>query len=158
MSSLFFLAKFNQRFVHLLFFLKNQLLVLMILMISIASLFSMSQVFNVLFYVLRFIIYFFLFHFVFIYFSFSGLCKLVTQLCPTLCNRLDCTCQAPLSLGFPRQEYQSRQPFPSPGDLLCPGIESGYPASQADSLLSKPPGNPISSVQSLSRVRLFATP
>ena len=31
--------------------------------------------------------------------------------------------QAPLSMGFPRQEYWSRLPFPSPVDLLDPGIE-----------------------------------
>ena len=31
--------------------------------------------------------------------------------------------QAPLSMGFPRQEYWSRLPFPSPGDLPDPGIE-----------------------------------
>ena len=29
----------------------------------------------------------------------------VTQLCPTLCHHTGCSCQAPLSLGFPRQEY-----------------------------------------------------
>ena len=32
-------------------------------------------------------------------------------------------CQAPLSVGFPRQEYWSGLPFPSPGDLPDPGIE-----------------------------------
>ena len=32
-------------------------------------------------------------------------------------------CQAPLSLGFPRQEYWSRLPFPSPRDSPDPGIE-----------------------------------
>ena len=31
--------------------------------------------------------------------------------------------QAPLSMGFPRQEYQSELPFPSPEDLLDPEIE-----------------------------------
>ena len=31
--------------------------------------------------------------------------------------------QAPLSLGFSRQEYWSGLPFPSPGDLPDPGIE-----------------------------------
>ena len=43
-------------------------------------------------------------------------------------------CQAPLSMGFPRQEYWSRLPFPSPRDLSDPGIEPGSPALQADSL------------------------
>ena len=32
-------------------------------------------------------------------------------------------CQAPLSMGFPRQEYWSEVPFPPPGDLPDPGIE-----------------------------------
>ena len=32
-------------------------------------------------------------------------------------------CQAPLSMGFPRQEYWSGLPFPPPGDLPDPGIE-----------------------------------
>ena len=31
--------------------------------------------------------------------------------------------QAPLSMGFPRQEYWNGLPFPTPGDLLDPGIE-----------------------------------
>ena len=42
--------------------------------------------------------------------------------------------QAPLSVGFPRQEYWSGLPFPSPGNLPNPGIELECPASQADSL------------------------
>ena len=42
--------------------------------------------------------------------------------------------QAPPSMGFSRQEYWSGLPFPSPGDLPDPGIESGSPALQADSL------------------------
>ena len=33
--------------------------------------------------------------------------------------------QAPLSMGFTRQEYWSGLPFPSPGDLPNPGIEPG---------------------------------
>ena len=35
--------------------------------------------------------------------------------------------QAPLSMGFSRQEYWSGLPFPSPGDLLDPGFEPGLP-------------------------------
>ena len=50
--------------------------------------------------------------------------------------------QAPLSMGFPRQEYWSSLPFPSPGDLPDPGIEPRSPALQADSLLTEPPGKP----------------
>ena len=41
-------------------------------------------------------------------------------------------CQAPLSMGFSRQEYTSGLPLPSPGDLPNPGIEPGSPALQAD--------------------------
>ena len=37
-------------------------------------------------------------------------------------------CQAPLSVEFSQQEYQSGLSFPSPGDLLDPGIE---PVSRA---------------------------
>ena len=40
--------------------------------------------------------------------------------------------QAPPSMGFPRQEYWSGLPFPSPGDLPDPGIEPGSPALQTD--------------------------
>ena len=40
--------------------------------------------------------------------------------------------QAPLSMGFSRQEYWTGLPFPSPGDLPDPGIEPRSPALQAD--------------------------
>ena len=53
------------------------------------------------------------------------------------------TCQAPLSIGFSRQEYWSGLPFPSPGDLPDPGIDPRSPALQADSLPSEPPGKPL---------------
>ena len=51
--------------------------------------------------------------------------------------------QAPLTVGFSRQEYWSGLPFPSPGDLPNPGIEPGSPALQADALPSEPPGKLI---------------
>ena len=47
----------------------------------------------------------------------------VTKLCPTLETPWTVACQAPLSMGFSRQECWSGFPFPSPGDLLDPGIE-----------------------------------
>ena len=50
--------------------------------------------------------------------------------------------QASQSMGFSRQEYWSGLPFPSPGDLPDPGIETRSPALQADALLSEPPGKP----------------
>ena len=49
--------------------------------------------------------------------------------------------QAPPFMGFPRQEYWSGLPFPSPGDLPNPGIEPRSPALQADALTSELPGN-----------------
>ena len=52
------------------------------------------------------------------------------------------THQAPLSMGFSRQEYWSQVPFPSLGDLPDPGIEPRFPALQADALTSEPPGKP----------------
>ena len=45
--------------------------------------------------------------------------------------------QAPLSMGFSRQENWIGLPFPSPGDLSDPGIEPGSPALQTDSLPSE---------------------
>ena len=66
----------------------------------------------------------------------------VIQLCLTLCNSMDCSHQAPLSMAFSRLEYWSGQLFPSPGDLPNPGIEPRCPALQADSLLYEPPGKP----------------
>ena len=50
--------------------------------------------------------------------------------------------QAPLSMGFPKQEYWSGFPFPPPGDLPNPGIKPRSHALQVDSLLSEPPGKP----------------
>ena len=44
-------------------------------------------------------------------------------------------CQAPLSMGFPRQEYCSGLPFPSPEDLPNPGIKPTSSALQSYSLL-----------------------
>ena len=62
---------------------------------------------------------------------------LVAQLCVALWT---VACEAPLSLEFSRQEYWDGLPFPSPGDLPDPGVETGSPALQADSLPSEPPG------------------
>ena len=73
--------------------------------------------------------------------------------------------QAPLSMGFSKQEYWSGLPFPSPGDLPNPGIKPGSPALQADALSSEPPGKSVDFSKHLllllshfSRVRLCATP
>ena len=51
--------------------------------------------------------------------------------------------EVPLPMGFSRQEYWNGLPFPSPGNLLDPGIEPGSPALQVDSLLAELPGKPF---------------
>ena len=51
-------------------------------------------------------------------------------------------CQAPLSREFSRQEYWSGQPFSSIRHLPDPEIKPGFPALQAESLPSEPPGKP----------------
>ena len=48
-----------------------------------------------------------------------------------LCDPVDCTRQAPLSMEFSRQEYWSGLPFPTPADLPDPGTEPTSPASPA---------------------------
>ena len=91
--------------------------------------------------------------------------------------------QFPVSMGFPWQEYWSGLPFPCPRDIPNPGIEPAPPALHTDSLSVSHQGIPslkkkktalclirglmskdcssrkgFSSVQLLSRVRLFPTP
>ena len=52
--------------------------------------------------------------------------------------------QAPLSMGFSRQDWSGGLPFiPSPGDLPHPGMEPTSLALQADSLLSELPGTAV---------------
>ena len=48
--------------------------------------------------------------------------------------------QAPLSMGFARQEYWSGLPFPSPGDLPDPGIKPASPALACGFFTTEPPG------------------
>ena len=64
----------------------------------------------------------------------GGCGGLVAKSCPTPVIPWTVACQAPLPMGFSRQEYWSGLPFPSPGDLPDPGIEPESPALQADDL------------------------
>ena len=50
---------------------------------------------------------------------------------------------SPLSMGFPRQEYWSRLPFPSPGDLLNPGTKLESPELAGTFFTTELPGKPI---------------
>ena len=74
---------------------------------------------------------FFFIHFMYTYFS----CRLLgSSVYP-----MDCLPhQAPLSMGFPRQEYWSGLPFPSLGKLPNPGIQPRSRELQADALSSEP--------------------
>ena len=74
---------------------------------------------------------------------------LVAKLCPTLVTSWTVACQAPLSMGFSKQEYWSVLPFPSPGDLPNPGIKPRSPVLQVDSLPTEPQGEPFFSEKSL---------
>ena len=56
------------------------------------------------------------------------------------CDPMDCSCQAPLSVGFPRQEYWSRLPYPCPGDLLDLRFNPVSPALASRFFTTKPPG------------------
>ena len=51
--------------------------------------------------------------------------------CPILCDPVDCSPAAPLSMEFSRQEYWCGLPFPTPGDLPDPGIEPASLVSPA---------------------------
>ena len=66
--------------------------------------------------------------------------------------------QAPLFMGFSRQEHWSGQPFPSPGDLPDPRIEPVSPTLQADSLPSEPPGRPQIQTQPPSSMSQSSSP
>ena len=68
------------------------------------------------------------------------------------------TCQAPLSMGFPRQEYQSGLSFPSPGHLPDPGLEPEFPALANRFFITEAPGKPKkeSRQKSLEQVGIIA--
>ena len=66
------------------------------------------------------------------------------QPCLTLCDPMDCSPPGSSVHGiFSGKKYWNGLPFPSPGDLLHPGVDPESPLSpalQADSLLTEPPG------------------
>ena len=76
-----------------------------------------------------------------IHLSDSGGGGLAAKSYPTLETQWSIARQAPLSMGFPRQEYWSGLPFHSPGNFPNSETELGSPAAQADSLPTAPPGN-----------------
>ena len=65
---------------------------------------------------------------------------LVTKSCPTLVTPWSIAHHAPLSMGFPRQEYWSRLPFLSPRNLPKLGVKSMSPTLQVNCFTTEPPG------------------
>ena len=74
--------------------------------------------------------------------GYSGGGDIVAKSCLTLAMPWTVAHQAPLSMGFSRQEYWRGLPFPSPEDLSDPGIKPWSPALQADSLPTELQGKP----------------
>ena len=81
-------------------------------------------------------------------FYFIVMCVLVTESCPTLVTPWTVVCQAPLSMGFSRQEYWSGLPYSPSGILLTQGLNLHLLHWQADSLplshLGRPQSDSIS--------------
>ena len=75
--------------------------------------------------------------------------------CPTPWNIAH---QAPLSMGFPRQEYWSGLPFSSPGDLPDPGLNLGLLSWQVGSLPLSHQGNPIFHINKLKEKKIIRLP
>ena len=78
----------------------------------------------------------------------SGLSRrcLCAQMCSTLCNPRTAARRAPLSMGFPRHEYWSGLPFPSPGGSSQPrdGIMSPVvPPLAGRFFTTEPPGKHV---------------
>ena len=82
-----------------------------------------------MFYLFLYVFYFRLFFWILIqHLLHIGGGGLVAKSCLTLATPWTVACQAPLSMGFSRQEYWSGLLFPSPGNLPDPGIELRSPA------------------------------
>ena len=75
-------------------------------------------------------------------------CCPVVKFCPILATPWTVTCQAPLSMGFPRQEYWSGLSFPTPGNLPDPWIEFESSALAGRLFTTEPLGKPLLSCRS----------
>ena len=72
-------------------------------------------------------------------------CAKLLHSCPALCDPMGVARQAPLLMGFPRQEYWSGLPCPPPGDFPNPGIEPMSPEATCIAgriFTAEPPGKP----------------
>ena len=73
------------------------------------------------------------------------------QLCVLFVTLWTVAHQAPLSMGFSRQDYSSGLPCPPPGDLPNPGIKPTSPALADGFYITEPPWKPISMYEKMGR-------
>ena len=91
-------------------------------------------------------------------------CKLIAVMClviqsfSTLCYPMDCSPQAPLSIGIFQARILEEFPCPSPRDLPNPGIKPRSPTLQADSLPSEWPGKRMINLDSILKSTDLALP
>ena len=81
----------------------------------------------------------------------------VIQSFPALCDPMDCTCQAPLSMEFPRQEHWSGLLLTPPENLPSPRIEPVFPALAGGFFTTEPTGKP-SVLDSFTVITIFPFP
>ena len=63
--------------------------------------------------------------------------------------------QAPLSMGFPRQDYWSGLPFPSPGDFHNLEIRPTSPALAGRFFTTEPPGIPFKIKEGKGKIEIY---
>ena len=82
---------------------------------------------------------------------YPNICCLVAKSCSTFVTPQTVALQAPLSLGFSRQEHWSRLPLPSPVVLPNPGIQPSSPSLAGGFFTAEPSGKP-------SDIKIFLKP
>ena len=80
-------------------------------------------------------------------------CVLVVQSCLTVCDPMDCSSPGSSVYGILQIRILEWVAIPSSRDLPNPGIEPGSPTLQDDSLLSEPPGKPVTNLDSILKIR-----
>ena len=82
----------------------------------------------------------------------------VTKSFPALCTKHGLYCQAPVSMGFLRQEQRSELPFPFPGDLSNQGLNPGLLHCRRILYLQNHQGSPIITWQNTKSTSISFTP
>ena len=90
-------------------------------------------------------------------FYYLQICCCLVQVMPnSFVTQWSVACQAPLSMGFSRQEYWSGLPIHSPGDLHDPGIKPASAALKGGFFTTEPLGKPISRLATQNFCPLFS--